>query len=36
MEKIDALTFKRMIENGAIHLGNHYTDIDALNVFRIC
>ena len=35
MEKIDALTFKRMIENGAIHLGNHYTDIDALNVFPV-
>ena len=24
-----------MIENGAIHLGNHYTDIDALNVFPV-
>lgn len=35
MKKIDALTFKKMIENGAIHLSNHYTDIDALNVFPV-
>lgn len=35
MERIDALTFKKMIENGAINLSNHYTDIDALNVFPV-
>ena len=35
MERIDALTFKKMIENGSIHLANHYTDIDALNVFPV-
>ena len=35
MEKIDARLFKTMIENGAIHLSNHYTDIDALNVFPV-
>lgn len=35
MEKINALIFKQMIENGAIHLSNHYTDIDALNVFPV-
>lgn len=35
MERIDALTFKKMIENGAINLNNHYTDIDALNVFPV-
>ncbi|MGN1343341.1 MAG: DAK2 domain-containing protein [Traorella sp.] len=35
MERINAKTFKKMIENGAIHLSNHYTDIDALNVFPV-
>lgn len=35
MERIDALTFKKMIENGSINLNNHYTDIDALNVFPV-
>ena len=35
MERIDALTFKKMIENGSINLSNHYTDIDALNVFPV-
>lgn len=35
MEKIDVVLFKQMIENGAIHLSNHYTDIDALNVFPV-
>ena len=35
MERINALTFKKMIENGAINLSNHYTDIDALNVFPV-
>lgn len=35
MEKINAQLFKTMIENGAIHLSNHYTDIDALNVFPV-
>ncbi len=35
MTRIDASLFKTMIENGAINLSNHYTDIDALNVFPV-
>ncbi len=35
MEKMNGSIFKKMLENGANNLSNHYTEIDALNVFPV-
>ena len=35
MEKMNGAIFKKMLENGANNLSNHFTEIDALNVFPV-
>lgn len=35
MSTMDGKLFKACLKNGAVNLSNHYTDIDALNVFPV-